>query len=50
MLEEWEQKSTLLLMGEGQSNDTLDLDDAPEREPQTRKRGNESSGYNKLFD
>lgn len=50
MLEEWEQKSTLLLMGEDASTDSLDLDDIPEKEPQVRKSGNESSGYNKLFD
>ncbi len=48
MLDDWEKKSTLLLMGDTKS-DTLDLKDAPETE--TREPGKGDQGqYDKLFD
>ncbi len=50
MLEEWEQKSTLLLMGESQSADSLDLDDAPAEREMVKRRQQEGDSYNKLFD
>lgn len=47
MLDEWEKKSTLMLMGG--KTDTLDLKDVPETE--VRERGDQSKGgYDKLFD
>lgn len=50
MLEEWEEKSTLLLMGDSQSTGSLDLDDIPEEREMVRRRQQEGDSYNKLFD
>lgn len=48
MLEQWEKQSTLLLMGDSSTTDTLDLDALPrEREAIERKQ---DGNYNKLFD
>ena len=49
MLEEWEKKSTLLLMGGEESVDTLDLDNAPER-AEAPKEGDSKERYDNLFD
>ena len=50
MLEEWEQKSTLLLMGEGQSQDSLDLNkERPQRQAQLRE-DEDSEDYGNLFE
>jgi len=49
MLEEYEKKSTLLLLGGAESSDTLDLDDMPTIEKQTRS-GSGSSEYEGMFD
>ncbi len=53
MLEEWEQKSTLMLMEgstAGKHDDVLDLDEElPEKEKQTRSRG-DGSKYDNLFE
>lgn len=49
MLEEWEQKSTLMLLGgKGEPEDTLDLDKAPNQK-ELRER-NDDSSYENLFD
>lgn len=48
MLEEWEKKSTLMLMGGKQTEDTLDLDEAP-KQTELREKS-EESGYDNLFD
>jgi hypothetical protein len=50
MLEEWEKKSTLMLMeGAGKSSeDTLELR-KPEAEPEKRAKGEEDSQYDNLF-
>lgn len=51
MLEQWEEQSTLMLLGEGtKSGDTLDLGSASERkaEGQTRSNGS-SAGYDNMF-
>jgi hypothetical protein len=51
MLEQWEQKSTLMLMGEsGAINDSLDLN-SPTSQPEirTNKAGNGET-YDNLFD
>ena len=49
MLEEWEKKSTLLLMGDG--SETLDLN-VPVARPETRQNGQVSSNnnYDNLFE
>jgi hypothetical protein len=50
MLEEWEQKSTLMLL-EGSSistSDTLDLD-SPIARPEKQDRSTDSSDYDNLF-
>lgn len=49
MLEEYEKKSTLLLLGGAESSETLDLDDMPTIERQTRS-GGASSDYEGMFD
>lgn len=51
MLEQWEQQSTLMLLGEGQSSNTLDLDSAPSRvgEKQSRSNNGSGEGYDNLF-
>jgi len=49
MLEEYEKKSTLLLLGGAESSETLDLDDMPTIEKQTRS-GSGSSEYEGMFD
>jgi hypothetical protein len=51
MLEQWEQQSTLMLLGEGQpKSNTLDLDSAPARNAEGQERTNSSSeGYDNLF-
>ncbi len=46
MLEEWEKKSTLLLMG-GEKTDTLDLNNQPTAQPAPRKASD--SSYDSLF-
>ena len=49
MLEEWEKKSTLLLMESGQtSTETFDLD-SPMAEPEEQKRSNSDNEYDNLF-
>ncbi len=48
MLEQWEKKSILMLMGGSSSTDTLDLN-APEKKVQLREE-NEGEGYKKLFE
>ncbi len=49
MLEEWEQKSTLLLLGENtSSDDQLDLN-SPTAQPEKQK-GSSSENYDQLFD
>ena len=49
MLEEWEKKSTLLLMGEKtKSEDTLDLN-RPAARPEKRSSGSASNSYDNLF-
>lgn len=49
MLEEWEQKSTLMLLGgKGESEDTLDLDKEP-KQKELRERGDDAS-YENLFE
>lgn len=49
MLEEWEKKSTLLLMEGGQTNlDTFDLD-SPVARPEEQKRSNSDNEYDNLF-
>ena len=50
MLEEWEEKSTLLLMGENQSIDSLDLGDAPAEREMVKRKQQGGDSYNKLFD
>jgi len=47
MLEEYEKKSTLLLLG-GKEDNTLDLEDMPQIEKQQRSSG--SSDYEGMFD
>lgn len=49
MLDEWEKKSTLLLMGGEAKSSSLDLRDIPEAETRTRTDGSKGS-YDKLFD
>ena len=50
MLEEWEQKSTLMLMEGGQtSTDTLDLNDSF-AQPEKRTQGRGNSSYDNLFE
>lgn len=49
MLEEWEKKSTLLLMGGESANDTLDLNET-RRETEYRKSSSSDSNYEGLFD
>lgn len=50
MLEEWENKSTLMLMeGGNRSSDTLDLNDTF-AEPEKRTQGSSSSSYDNLFE
>lgn len=49
MLEEWEKKSSLLLMGDSSKNeDTLDLN-RPAAQPERRASGNNSNSYDNLF-
>ncbi len=48
MLEEWEKKSTLLLMGGTKTDSTLDLN-APRKEAEYREKG-KSSEYDNLFE
>ncbi|GAB5553905.1 MAG: hypothetical protein Sapg2KO_34960 [Saprospiraceae bacterium] len=49
MLEEWEKKSTLLLMEGGQMNtETFDLD-SPVARPEEQKRSNSDNEYDNLF-
>jgi len=63
MLEEWEQKSDLMLAGghievdtltkpstSTQADDALDLDAIPRREKDARRRGGESTGYDSFFE
>ena len=50
MLEEWEEKSTLLLMGENQSVDTLNLDDKPAERQTVKRHQKDDDSYNELFD
>lgn len=48
MLDEWEKKSTLMLMGD--KSDTLDLKDAPEIETRSESQGKgDKSDYSNLF-
>ena len=50
MLEEWEQQSTLMLLGEGtKSSGTLDLDALPERSAEGQERTNSGDNYDNLF-
>ena len=49
MLEQYEKKSTLLLLGGAESSDMLDLDDIPTAEKQTRS-GSSGSEYEGMFD
>jgi len=52
MLEEWEKKSSLLLLGDGVTQGDLDLSSSPST-PQAVKRGNKGKGeseYDGLFD
>lgn len=49
MLEEWEQKSTLMLLGEGKRTESLDLDSLPERSAEGQKRTNSGESYDNLF-
>lgn len=49
MLEEWEKKSTLLLMGDTKQQGTLDLN-APRKEAQYREKGGGKSEYDNLFE
>ncbi|WP_367389466.1 PspA/IM30 family protein [Lewinella sp. LCG006] len=51
MLEQWEQQSTLMLLGEGQrKSNTLDLDSAPSQLAEGQERSNKSAeGYDNLF-
>lgn len=48
MLEQWEKKSVLMLMGGTANSDSLDLD-SPQKEVEYRE-DNESSGYKNLFE
>lgn len=49
MLEQWEKKSSLLLMGENAGKeDTLDLN-RPAAQPEKRSAGNSSNSYDNLF-
>ena len=48
MLEKWEKESTLMLLGDGKTTDTLDLE--PERQREKIERSGESGGYEGLFD
>jgi len=49
MLEEWEKKSTLLLMGDSKQESTLDLN-APRKEAQYRSKDSGKSEYDNLFE
>lgn len=50
MLEEWEEKSTLLLMGGSEkASDSLDLNE-PRREKEPQQRNQDDTSYNELFD
>jgi len=51
MLEQWEQKSTLMLMGDGSASDSLDLN-SPTSQPEirTNKAGGQQGSYDNLFD
>lgn len=51
MLEEWEKKSSLLLMGDSAGKeDTLDLNNSrPAAQPERRSTGNSSNSYDNLF-
>jgi phage shock protein A len=48
MLEQWEKKSILMLMGDSSNSDSLDLGDAPQK--QAEMRGNKEDGYQNLFE
>jgi len=49
MLEQWEQQSTLMLLGEGRQKDTLDLNSLPDRTAEGQTRGKGTEGYDNLF-
>jgi phage shock protein A len=50
MLEEWEKKSTLMLLGDGRTKSESELDlDEPRRKPEKLEKGG-SSGYENLFE
>lgn len=50
MLEEWEKKSTLMLLGEGTTNSGgLDLDSTPSELPEGQRRTNSGESYDNLF-
>ncbi|MEM1215140.1 MAG: hypothetical protein AAGJ82_05625, partial [Bacteroidota bacterium] len=50
MLEQWEQQSTLMLLGEGNTKTTLDLDSTPTRTSEGETRTNSGGGnYDNMF-
>ena len=50
MLEQWEQESTLMLLGEGKSaNESLDLDSFPDAEGERRTNSGSKEGYDQFF-
>lgn len=49
MLEEYEKRSNILLMGDGSSTETLDLN-SEIAQPETRQSGESSDNYKNLFD
>lgn len=50
MLEEWEKQSTLLLMGEHQSQDTLDINSTPAERQKLKQEGKDDESYGELFE
>lgn len=52
MLEKWEQESTLMLLGDGQSKSSFDLNRpaSAEKQVQQRKSGGAGNSYENLFD
>lgn len=52
MLEKWENESTLMLLGDGTTNSSLDLNRSPgtQKEAQKRQSGSSDNAYENLFD